>query len=398
MFQIPEHIRPLRDDVRRFIDEEVIPHERELDRGEPGMSPLAHELVDKAKAKGLWALGHPKEIGGQGLPFLDYAYINEVIGRTHAAQLVLGTDSLQTSLMLQRHASPAWRDRVLLPLVRGDFQVAFAATEPDVAGSDPTGMQTTARLEGNEWVISGRKWFISLLALSKYVVVWCRTEGDEAPTHKRFSMIIVPLGTPGLRIVRDIPVMGLEGVLSGHYELEFDNCRVPFENLVGERGNGFTMGQDRLGPGRIYHCMRWLGMAQRAFDYLCRRANTRQLGSKPLASQGMIQKMVFDSYTDIQSARLMVLDAAAKIDAGSQARIEISAIKVVVPNMAHRVIDRAVQVHGAMGLSEDTPLQRMYRGIRSGRFVDGPDEVHMSRTARRLLDVYKDGGEWDFAQ
>jgi alkylation response protein AidB-like acyl-CoA dehydrogenase len=201
-----------------------------------------------------------------------------------------------------------------------------------------------------------------------------------------------------LRIVRDIPVMGLEGVLSGHYELEFDNCRVPASNLIGERGNGFTMGQDRLGPGRIYHCMRWLGMAQRAFDYLCERANRREIGGKALATHGMIQKMVFDSYTDIQSARLMVLDAAAKIDQGQQARIEISSIKVVVPNMAHRVIDRAVQVHGAMGLSEDTPLQRMYRGIRSGRFVDGPDEVHTARTALRLLDVYRKGGSWDFAQ
>lgn len=396
MFQVPEHIRPIRDKVRRFVDDHVIPHEQELDTGAPGMRPLVHDLIARAKAEGLWALGHPREFGGQGLPFLDYAYVNEVIGRTHAAQLVLGTESLQTAIMLNRHASPEWRERVLRPLVAGDFSVSFAATEPDVAGSDPTGMQTTARLENGEWVINGRKWFISLLAYAKYVVVWCRTEGDDAPLHKRFSMIIVPVDTPGLTVHRDLEILGLGGVLSGHYELEFNDVRVPADNVIGTRGNGFVMAQNRLGPGRIFHCMRWLGMAQRAFDYLCRRANSRQLGSKPLGALGMVQKEVFDSYAEIQQARLMVLDAAAKIDAGSEARVEISAIKVVTPNMAHRVVDRAIQVHGAMGLSQDTPLQRMYRGIRVGRFVDGPDEVHISRTARRLLDIYAEGGEWDF--
>lgn len=396
MFQVPDHIRPIRDKVRRFVDEEVIPHEAELDTGEPGIRPLVEELMAKAKAQGLWALGHPKEFGGQGLPFLDYAYVNEVIGRTHAAQLVLGTESLQTAIMLNQHASSEWKERVLRPLVEGAFSVSFAATEPDVAGSDPTGMQTTARLEGDEWVISGKKWFISLLAHARYVVVWCRTEGEAAPLHKRFSMIIVPKDAPGLTIKRDMEILGLGGVLSGHYELEFDNVRVPRDNLIGARGEGFTMAQNRLGPGRIFHCMRWLGMAQRAFDFLCARANSRMLGGKPLAAKGLVQKDVFDSYVEIQQTRLLVLDAAAKIDAGSQARIEISAIKVATPHMAHRVVDRAIQIHGAMGLSQDTPLQRMYRGIRVGRFVDGPDEVHVERTARHLLDLYAKGESWDF--
>jgi len=396
MFQVPEHIRPIRDKVRRFVDEEVIPYEAELDTGEPGVRPLVAELMVKAKAKGLWALGHPKAFGGGGLPFLDYAYVNEVIGRTHAAQLILGTESLQTAIMLDQHASPAWRDKVLRPLVAGEFSVSFAATEPDVAGSDPTAMQTSARLEDDHWVINGKKWFISLLAHADYVVVWCRTEGDDVPVHKRFSMIIVPKDAPGLKIGRDMEILGLGGVLSGHYELEFDNVRVPSANLIGERGAGFTMGQNRLGPGRIFHCMRWLGMAQRAFDIMCDRVNTRMLHGKPLAAKGMIQREVFESYSEIQQARLMVLDAAAKIDAGSQARVEISAIKVVTPHMAHRVVDRAIQVHGAMGLSQDTPLQRMYRGIRVGRFVDGPDEVHIERTARRILDIYAQGESWDF--
>lgn len=396
MFQVPEHIRPIRDKVRRFVDEVVIPHEAELDTGEPGVRPLVAELMAKAKAEGLWALGHPKEFGGGGLPFLDYAYVNEVIGRTHAAQLILGTESLQTAIMLDQHASPEWRDRVLRPLVAGEFSVSFAATEPDVAGSDPTGMQTSARLEDGQWVINGKKWFISLLAHANYVVVWCRTEGEDVPLHKRFSMIIVPKDAPGLKIGRDMEILGLGGVLSGHYELEFDNVRVPEANLIGERGAGFTMGQNRLGPGRIFHCMRWLGMAQRAFDIMCDRVNTRMLHGKPLAAKGMIQREIFESYLEIQQARLLVLDAAAKIDAGSQARVEISAIKVVTPHMAHRVVDRAIQVHGAMGLSQDTPLQRMYRGIRVGRLVDGPDEVHIERTARRILDIYAQGDSWDF--
>jgi acyl-CoA dehydrogenase len=396
MFTLPDHIRPIRDKVRRFVDEEIIPYEAELDTGEPGMRPLVEELIAKAKAQGLWALGHPTEFGGEGLPFLDYAYVNEVIGRTHSAQLILGTESLQTAIMLNSHASPAWREKVLRPLVAGEFSVSFAATEPDVAGSDPTGMQTTARLENGEWIINGKKWFISLFAYAKYVVVWCRTEGDEAPRHQRFSMIIVPVDAQGLSVKRDMEILGLGGVLSGHYEIEFNNVRVPAENMIGERGNGFTMAQNRLGPGRIFHCMRWLGMAQRAFDYLCRRANSRRLGNKPLGALGMVQKDVFDSYVDIQQTRLLVLDAAAKLDAGSQARVEISAVKVATPNMAHRVVDRAIQIHGAMGLSQDTPLQRMYRGIRVGRFVDGPDEVHISRTARRILEVYADGDEWDF--
>jgi len=396
MFQVPEHIRPIRDKVRKFVDEEVIPHEAELDNGEPGIRPIVAELMAKAKAEGLWALGHPKEFGGGGLPFLDYAYVNEVIGRTHAAQLILGTESLQTAVMLNQHASPEWKAKVLQPLVHGDFSVSFAATEPEVAGSDPTQMKTTARLEGDEWVISGRKWFISLLAYAEYIVVWCRTEGDEVPLHMRFSQIIVPKDAPGLKILRDMDILGLGGVLSGHYDIVFDNVRVPANNIIGQRGQGFTMAQNRLGPGRIYHCMRWLGMAQRAFDLMVNRVNSRTLHGKPLAAKGMVQKQIFDSYAEIQQARLMVLDAAAKIDAGSQARVEISAIKVICPNMAHAVVDRAIQVHGAMGLSQDTPLQRMYRGIRVGRFVDGPDEVHIERTARRLADLYAKGETWDF--
>lgn len=396
-FRVPDRVRPIRERVRRFVDEEVLPYEDELERCEPEMNDTVRKLYDAAKAQGLWALGHPKDIGGQGLSFLDYAYVNEVIGRSHVAHLALGTASLQTAILLHRHAPPEMRDEIVLPLVNGDFHVAFALTEPDVAGSDPTGMQTEAHLDGDEWVINGRKWFISLLALSRYVVVGCRTEGDDVPPHKRFSMILVPLDTPGFRIIRDIEVMGLRGVLAGHYEIEFDNCRVPAQNLLGTRGEGFTMAQDRLGPGRIFHCMRWLGQAQRAFDLMCEYANSRMLRGKPIAEQELVQQMVFDSYADIQSSRLMVLDAAAKIDSGSQARVEIGTIKVQVALMGHRVVDRAIQVHGAKGVGSDTPLQQMYRHMRYGRIVDGPDEVHVSRVARYILSSYEKGNGWDFA-
>jgi acyl-CoA dehydrogenase len=397
MFQVPDHILPIRDRVRAFVDDIVLPNENALEECEPGFNPLLRELQAEAKAQGLWALGHPKNLGGGGLPFFDYVYVNEVIGRSHAAIAVLGTATLQTAIMLERHAPAHWREKALAPLVNGDIEVSFAVTEPEVASSDPTEMQTAARLEGDEWVLNGHKWFISMLAMSPYCVVMCRTEGDEAPRHQRFSMIIVPKDSPGFEIVRDISVMGLRGILSGHYEIEFHDVRVPADNLIGERGKGFVIAQERLGPGRIFHCMRWLGTAQRAFDLLCLRANDRILSGHPLGERQLVQKMVYDSYTEIQSARLLVLDAAAKVDAGSQARVEIATIKNVCAEMAHNVIDRAIQVHGAMGVSDDTPLARMYRGIRAARLVDGSTEVHVQRSARYLLAAYSDGGPgWDF--
>ncbi len=392
-FEVPEHDRPIRERVRRFIEDEVYPAEGVLDeRGSESAGETMRGLMARAKELGLWALGHPVEIGGQGLPFLDYVYVNEVVGRSELATVALGTHSLQDSIMLNLHASPAWRDRYLKPLVVGEVFPSFAMTEPDVASSDPTQLKTRAELDGNEWLINGHKWFTSGADRAAYTTVMCRTEPD-APDHDAFSMIVVPTSTPGYNIVRDVRVMGFYG---GHCEVKYENVRVPAENLLGPRGAGFKIAQERLGPGRIFHCMRWLGQAQRAFDLLCERANSRTAFGSLLADKQQIQVMVFDSLAEIQASRMLTLSAAHKLDRGEQARVEIGLIKVVGAQMLHNVIDRAIQVHGAKGVTEDTPLERMYRAARSARIYDGPDEVHRMTVARRVLRSYHRGDGWDF--
>jgi acyl-CoA dehydrogenase len=393
-FAVPDHVQPIRQKVRRFIDEHVIPAEPILDQGGPEAGPIFRDLMDRAKKEGLWALGHPEDLGGGGLPFLDYMYVNEVIGRSEYALVALGTHSLQDSIMLNRYASPEWRERYLKPLVEGEIFPSFAMTEPDIASSDPTQIQTKGELRDGHWHINGRKWFTSGAAQAAYTTVMCRTEEEGTPVHLSFSMIVVPTDTPGYNIIRDTPVMGLGG---GHYEVAYDDVTVPESNLLGPRGHGFVMAQDRLGPGRIFHVMRWLGQAQRAYDLLCERANARVAFGEPLARKQLIQKMAFDSYHEIQSCRLLTLHAASLVDKGDDARIEIGHIKVVAAHMLHNVIDRAIQVHGAKGLTDDTPLQRMYRHARAGRIYDGPDEVHIWSVGRRLLGAYKEGGPgWDF--
>jgi acyl-CoA dehydrogenase len=390
---VPEHIRPLRDRVYEFMVERVEPAEDVLHRGDDESRAALKALQAEAKAEGLWALGHPSELGGGGLPFLDYVYVNEVQGRSEFGQLALGTFTLQDSLMLHRYASQEWRAQYLAPLVQAEISPSFAMTEPDVASSDPTQLQTSAFLDGGEWVINGRKWFTTGANRAAYTTVMCRTEDDGAGAHAAFSMIVVPTDTPGYTIVRETPVLGIRG---GHCEVEYRDVRVPARNLLGERGQGFVIAQERLGPGRIFHCMRWLGQAQRAFDLLCRRLNSRTAFGEPLAAKQLMQQHVFESYAEIQACRLLTLHAAQAIDRGEQARVEIAAIKVVGARMLHNVIDRAVQAHGAAGLTDDTPLSFMYRAARFGRIYDGPDEVHVVSTARRILKEYRDGGGWEF--
>lgn len=390
---IPENVRPLRDKVLNFIEERVYPLENQLHAAErEERREVMSGLMQQAKDEGLWALGHPKEIGGGGLPFMDYVFINEVVGRSDIATAALGTHSLQDSIMLHRYASDKWREAYLKPLVEGTIFPSFGMTEPNVASSDPTQLQTTGELEGDEWVINGHKWFTSRADGAAYTTVMCRTEPD-APDHSAFSMIVVPTDTPGYNIIRDVKVMGEYG---GHCEVMYENMRVPAENLLGPRGEGFKIAQDRLGPGRIFHCMRWLGQAQRAFDLMCERANSRVAFGKTLGEHQQIQKFIFDSAAEIQASRLLTLHAAQKIDQGDEARIEIGLIKVYGASMLHNVIDRAIQVWGAKGVSEDTPLERMYRHARFARIYDGADEVHVMTTARRLLRFYRDGGTFDF--
>ena len=368
---------------------------RDSAKGTPESREMLGSLMQLAKDEKIWALGHPTDIGGGGMPFMEYVYVNEVIGRSSFAMVALGTHSLQDSIMLREFASPHWRDQYLEPLVQGEIFPSFGMTEPEVASSDPTQLQTTAILEDGVWRINGRKWFTTGAARAAYTTVMCRTE-LEAPSHGAFSMIIVPTDNPGYKIVRETPVLGING---GHYEVEYDNVEVPEENLLGPRGQGFIIAQKRLGPGRIFHCMRWLGQAQRAFDLLCERMHERETFGTPLTKKQLLQKFVFDSACEIQASRHLTLDAAKRIDQGDDARIEIGLIKVVGAEMLHNVIDRAIQVHGAKGLTDDTPLSLMYRHAREARIYDGPDEVHIQSVARRILKNYEHNGPgWDFGE
>ncbi len=392
-FTVPDHVRPVRDAVEAFVRERVEPAEPMLHAGGDEARDLMRDLQAQAKAEGLWALGHPAELGGGGLPFLDYVYVNEVQGRSEYGQVALGTFTLQDSLMLHRYASPEWRARYLEPLVQAEISPSFAMTEPEVASSDPTQLRTEAVLDGEEWVVNGHKWFTTGANRAAYTTVMCRTEPD-APDHRAFSMIVVPTDTPGYEIVRETPVLGIRG---GHCEVRYTDVRVPAANLLGPRGHGFQIAQDRLGPGRIFHCMRWLGQAQRAFELLCDRLNAREAFGGPLADKQLMQQHVFESHAEIQACRLLTLQAAERIDAGDQARVEIGTIKVVGARMLHNVVDRAIQAHGAAGLTDDTPLSHMYRAARFARIYDGPDEVHVHTVARRLLKQARDGNPVRFA-
>tara|TARA_B100002003_G_scaffold248796_1_gene283418 strand:- start:1827 stop:3029 length:1203 start_codon:yes stop_codon:yes gene_type:complete len=392
---IPKHVETIRAKVLEFVEQEVYPVENVLydeERTSAKRKEVMDGLMRKAKDDGLWALGHPEEIGGGGLPFMDYVFINEVVGRSAAATVALGTHSLQDSIMLHRYANEEWRNKYLRPLVDGEVFPSFGMTEPGVASSDPTQLQTKAVLDGDEWVINGRKWFTSGAGSAAYTTAMVRTEMD-APDHQAFSMIVVPTETPGYNILRDVKVMGS---YEGHYEVDYDNVRVPKDNLLGPRGQGFKIAQDRLGPGRIFHCMRWLGQAQRAFDLMCNRANNRVAFKKTLGEHQQIQKFIFDSAAEIQASRLLTLHAAQKIDQGDEARVEIGLIKVYGATMLHNAIDRAIQVHGALGVTEDTPLERMYRQARFARIYDGADEVHVQTTSRRILRQYSQGSSFDF--
>jgi acyl-CoA dehydrogenase len=381
----------LRQKVRSFIEEKVIPAEVEYEKGGVEAEKVLLGLQTLAKNEGIWALGLPTDIGGGGLSFMDYVLVNEIVGRSELAMFALGTHTAQDATMLNLFGSTYQKEMWLYPMVKGEINPSVALTEPDVAGSDPTLIKTTAVLEGNEWVINGHKWFTTGANRAAFTTVFCVTELD-APRHQRASMIIVPTDTPGYEIVRVVPTMGHQN--GGHCEIRLTNVRVPKGNLLGNRGEGFFIAQKRLGPGRIFHCMRWLGQAQRAFDLMCNRTLNRYAHGSLLSEKQMIQKYIADSATEIQAARLMTLEAAKKIDQGDEARVEIAMIKVFGAKVLHDVIDRAIQVHGALGVTGDTPLEKMYREARYARIYDGPDEVHTASIARRILKIYKDGENW----
>ena len=386
-----DEVADVKAQFKRFIDDEVIPAEPVLDGHDAAAAEMLDSLKSRAKEAGLWALGHPEEIGGGGLPFLAFAEMNEVIGRSHFGQVAVGSISMQDSIMLHLYGNRAQKERWLKPLVAGDIYPSVGLTEPEVAGSDPTLMKTTARLEGDEWVINGHKWFTSGANRAAFTTVFCDTEPDAAK-HAKFSSIIVPTDTPGYELARVVPTMGTTH--GDHCEIWLRDVRVPAANLLGARGAGFVVAQKRLGPGRIFHCMRWLGQAQRAFELMCEWAKVRYAHGSMLAEKGEIQRYVAESAAEIQAARLMTFDAARLMDKGDEARVQISLIKFWGARMLHNVVDRAIQVHGAMGVTSDTPLEQMYREARYARIYDGPDEVHRMVVARRLIKDPVNNAPW----
>jgi len=381
--------------TRAFVAEEIVPLEARF-LAEPFRALLPELEAKRARVKelGLWAPHLPREEGGLGLSLAEFGRVSEVLGWSPLGHLAFNCQAPDIGNMelLAAHASPALRERWLHPLVQGTVRSCFAMTEPEHAGSNPVHLSTTARREGDEYVIDGHKWFTSSADGAAFAIVMAVTNPEAAKPHARASQILVPAGTPGFRIVRNIPVMGDVGEdYFSHAEVRFEGCRVPVENRIGAEGAGFLLAQDRLGPGRIHHCMRWIGICERALDLMCRRAATRELApGQPLASRQAVQHWIAESRAEIDAARLLTLDTAARIDAGGAraARVQISAIKFHVAAVLQRVIDRALQAHGALGMTDDVLLAFWYRHERGARIYDGPDEVHKSVVAREILKGY----------
>lgn len=374
---------------------EVYKHEDKVIEHEGLPVELERALQQKVKAEGLWAPNLPKEWGGMGIGYIGQALANEIIGRSVIGPRIFGSaapDAGNAELLIVA-ASDDQKERFLRPLAAGETRSCFAMTEPEVSGSDPTGLRTSAVRDGSEWVINGHKWFTSGAIGSAFAIVMAVTDPAAEP-RKRASMIIVPAGTRGFDIIRAVGVMGSGGV-GGHCEVRFENCRVPVENLLGQQGLGFKLAQARLGPGRIQHCMRWIGTAQRSFEMMCRHALKRESFGEPLANKQTVQNWIADSAAELSAARLMTLEAAWKMDRGEDARTEISLIKFFNARVLHDVVDRAIQVHGALGYSKDTPLEMFYRDARAARIYDGPDEVHRVVVAQRILKRFKDEANGD---
>jgi acyl-CoA dehydrogenase len=384
--------------VRAFMEEHVYPNEAALGREDESSDALIAELRAKAKAAGIWAPHLPPEAGGTGSGFIEYALLNEEIGRSMWAQLVFNCQAPDAGNgeILHMFGTDEQKERFLRPLVEGTARSFFSMTEPEVSGADPTELRTTAVRDGDEWVINGHKWFSSSAEGAAFGIVMAVTDPD-APPHRRMSQILVPSETPGYELIRPIPVMGHAGRgWSTHCEVRYTDVRVPLENVLGEPGDGFRIAQKRLGPGRIHHVMRWLGQMQRAFELMCRYALERQVGGAPVAEKQTVQNWIADSAAEIQACRLLTLDAARKLDEGDEARVEVSLIKFYAARVLNEVIDRAIQVHGARGLTDETPLAGMYEQARAARIYDGPDEVHRMVVSRRILKEFRDGGTYTF--
>ncbi|MFI5459019.1 MAG: acyl-CoA dehydrogenase family protein [Isosphaerales bacterium] len=390
-FSIPEPMQGVLAAIRELMEREVYPLEPAL--GAKPFSELVPQLKairQKVKALGLWAPQVPKSLGGLGLSCVEYALVGEELGRSPLGHYVVNGQAPDAGNMeiLREFATGTQQERWLMPLVRGEIRSCFAMTEPDYPGSNPVWMGTTAVRDRDDYVLDGRKWFASAADGASFAIVMAVTDPNAEP-YRRASLIVVPTDTPGYRRVRNISCMGHAGDdWASHAELVFEHCRVPRENLLGTEGAGFAMAQARLGPGRIQHTMRWIGVCRRALDLMCGRAATRELApGDTLGSRQTVQNWIAESRAAIDAARLLVLHAAWTIDARGigEAREAISLIKFHVAGVMQEVVDRAIQVHGALGISDDTVLSWFYRQERAARIYDGPDEVHKAVVAKRIL-------------
>ena len=405
----PDFQRKL-DWMKDFVRTEIMPLETLSDRfrtpeGQALLKRITAPMKEEVKRQGLWAAHLPPEMGGGGFGQVALGLMHEVLGACVYAPSVFGNNAPDSgnAELLAVGGTPAQKAQWMEPLLAGDIRSCFSMTEPG-AGADPTLLTTNAVRDGDEWVVNGHKWFSSNGSIADFLLVMVKTNLDpDASPYKSYSMMIVPRKTPGVNIVRDVPTMGepdhRTGEPGGHSEILYDNVRVPFDNIVGGEagiGQGFALAQQRLGPGRIHHAMRWLGQSRRAFDMLCERSLTRYVHGSILADKQMIQEWVAESYAEMQAARLLTLQAAWTMDqlhaAGkhySDARKEIAIIKFWGAKVLYNVIDRAIQVHGSLGYTTDLPLEGMYRAARAARIYDGPDEVHKVTVARQVLKSYR---------
>lgn len=380
--------------TEQFVREEVWPLET-LDLAWPQLREVIRPLQREVKDRGLWAAHLSPELGGQGYGQVKLGLLHEILGTSPLGPLVFGNQAPDSgnSEILAESGTAEQKRRWLEPLLAGEMLSAFAMTELDTPGADPTQLAASAVLDGDEWVINGRKWFISNASIADFFIVVAVTDPDAEP-HRRVSQFIVPAGTPGMRILRDIGTMEephpQPQAYPSHAEMAFEDVRVPKDAMLGERGAGFAVAQVRLGPGRIHHCMRWLGQARRAFDMLCERSLYRSVQGGVLADKQTIRNWIADSAAEMHAARLMTLNAAwiADTQGFKAARKEIAYVKYHGARVLHDVIDRAVQAHGSLGFSTDLPLEAMYRTARAARFYDGPDEVHRDSVARLILRSY----------
>jgi alkylation response protein AidB-like acyl-CoA dehydrogenase len=394
-FSESPRVAAVRSTIREFMKKEILPLEPELARhGFTAVAPRLDEVRRRAKETGLWAAHLPESVGGGGLSLTEFAHMSEELGRSPIGHYVFNCQAPDVGNMeiLMRYGTDAQKERWLGPLVRGEIRSCFTMTEPEFAGSNPVWMGTTATRDGAEWVLRGHKWFATGADGAAFAICMAVTDPGAADRYRRASMIIVPTSTPGYELVGNLSVMGERGAgWASHGEVSYQGARVPLDHLLGGEGMGFLIAQERLGPGRIHHCMRWIGVCERAFDLMCRHAATRELApGKPLGTRQMVQQWIAESRAEIQAARLMVLHAAWTIETEGvyEAREEISLIKLTVARTLQRVLDRAIQTLGGLGMTDDTPLAFWWAHERGARIYDGADEVHVDAVARRILRSY----------